>query len=100
MRVDGTMIVVVDTHVFVGACLGTGAAADVIASCLRGEHVPLMGSALMSEYEDVLALKPTVVTICYGLNAAGYCPPTEEVRASFVGGTKALVVPPANVTAG
>ena len=48
------MIVVVDTNVFVGACLGTGAAADVIASCLRGEHVPLMGSALMSEYEDVL----------------------------------------------
>ena len=49
------MIVVVDTNVFVGACLGTGAAADVIASCLRGEHVPLMGAALMSEYEDVLS---------------------------------------------
>lgn len=48
------MLIVVDTNVFVGACLGTGASNAVIASCLRGEHIPLMGTALLSEYEDVL----------------------------------------------
>lgn len=48
------MLIVVDTNVFVGACLGTGAASKVIASCLSGLHLPLMGAALMSEYEDVL----------------------------------------------
>jgi hypothetical protein len=41
-------------NVFVGACLGTGAASRVIAACLSGLHVPLMGAALLSEYEDVL----------------------------------------------
>jgi predicted nucleic acid-binding protein len=50
----GTMIIVVDTNVFVGACLGTGAASRVIAACLSSLHVPLMGAALLSEYEDVL----------------------------------------------
>jgi uncharacterized protein len=48
------MIIVVDTNVFVGACLGTGAANRVVASCLSGQHIPLMGAALMAEYEDVL----------------------------------------------
>jgi predicted nucleic acid-binding protein len=48
------MIIVVDTNVFVGACMGVGAAAGVVADCLRGVHVPLMGAALFSEYEDVL----------------------------------------------
>lgn len=48
------MVVVVDTNVFVGACLGTGAASRVIHACLVGEHVPLMGAALFSEHEDVL----------------------------------------------
>jgi len=52
------MIVVVDTNVFVGACLGTGAANRVVASCLAGEHIPLMGAALLAEYEDVLARTP------------------------------------------
>jgi uncharacterized protein len=46
--------VVVDTNVFVSACLGSGAAARVIAACLRGEARPLMGAALFAEYEDVL----------------------------------------------
>lgn len=46
--------VVVDTNIFVGACLGKGAARHVIASCLRKECQPLMGAALLSEYEDVL----------------------------------------------
>ena len=48
------MLIVVDTNVFVGACLGTGASNAVIAACLRGEHTPLMGTALLAEYEDVL----------------------------------------------
>ena len=48
------MVIVVDTSVFVSACLGTGAASKVVACCLRGEHEPLMGAALLAEYEDVL----------------------------------------------
>jgi putative PIN family toxin of toxin-antitoxin system len=48
------VLIVVDTNVFVGACLGQGAAADVIERCLAGRFVPLMGAALLSEYEDVL----------------------------------------------
>ena len=47
--------VVVDTDVFVGACLGTGAASQVIAACLAGRCHPLMGVALIAEYEDVLS---------------------------------------------
>ena len=46
---------VIDTDVFVGACLGTGAASQVIAACLNGKCQPLMGVALMAEYEDVLS---------------------------------------------
>jgi len=45
---------VIDTNVFVGACLGTGASAGVIAACLHGRALPLMGTALLAEYEDVL----------------------------------------------
>jgi len=46
---------VIDTNVFVGACLGTGAAAVVVRACLMGTVQPLMGAALLAEYEDVLA---------------------------------------------
>lgn len=48
------MWVVVDTNVFVGACLGQGASAAVVAACLQGRREPLMSAALMAEYEDVL----------------------------------------------
>jgi putative PIN family toxin of toxin-antitoxin system len=48
------MKIVVDTNVFVSACLGTGSCAAVIAACLQGRCAPLMGNALLSEYEDVL----------------------------------------------
>lgn len=48
------MLIVVDTNVFVAACLGTGASNAVIATCFRGEHTALMGAALLAEYEDVL----------------------------------------------
>lgn len=49
-----SMIIVVDTNVFVGACIGVGASNAVIAACLRGVHRPLMEAALLAEYEDVL----------------------------------------------
>ncbi len=49
------MRIVVDTNVFVGACLDAGASNAVIASCLRGALAPIMGNALYAEYEDVLA---------------------------------------------
>lgn len=47
--------VVVDTNVFISACLGTGSAATVVRLCLTGSLQPLMGAALLAEYEDVLA---------------------------------------------
>ena len=47
------MRIVVDTNVLVGACLGTGTANAVVAACLKGQCVPLMGNALFNEYEDV-----------------------------------------------
>ncbi len=49
------MRVVVDTNVFVGACLGVGACNAVIRTCLTGHCIPLMGAALLTEYEAVLA---------------------------------------------
>jgi putative PIN family toxin of toxin-antitoxin system len=48
------MRIVVDTNVFIGACVGAGASNAIIAACLRGEHVALMGTTLLAEYEDVL----------------------------------------------
>ena len=48
------MLIVVDTNVFIGACLGVGACRQVVAHCLRGQHQPVMGSALLAEYEAVL----------------------------------------------
>ena len=46
--------VVVDTNVFVSACLGSGPANQVVAACLARKCQPLMGAALFAEYEDVL----------------------------------------------
>ncbi len=48
------MLLVVDTNVFVSACLGQGASAAVVAACLQGHGTALMGAALLAEYEDVL----------------------------------------------
>jgi putative PIN family toxin of toxin-antitoxin system len=48
------MKVVIDTNVFIGACLGQGASRAVIAACLQERLTPLMGVALLHEYEDVL----------------------------------------------
>lgn len=49
------MLAVIDTNIFVGACLGQGAARHVVAACLRGQVTALMGAALLAEYEDVIA---------------------------------------------
>jgi putative PIN family toxin of toxin-antitoxin system len=46
--------VVVDTNVFVSACLGNGAPAEVIRACVQAVVQPVMGAALYLEYEDVL----------------------------------------------
>ena len=43
----------IDTHVRLGACLSARAPSRVIAACLQGRCLPLMGNALFHEYEDV-----------------------------------------------
>ena len=48
------MRIVVDTDVFVSALLGSGASNAVVAECLRGRFTPLMGPALIAEYEAQL----------------------------------------------
>jgi putative PIN family toxin of toxin-antitoxin system len=45
---------VLDTNIFVGACLGTGAANRVLAMAIDGKIRAVMGKALFSEHEDVL----------------------------------------------
>ena len=50
----GRVKIVVDTNVFVGACMGVGASNRVIAACVEKRSTPLMGTALFAEYEDVL----------------------------------------------
>lgn len=48
--------VVVDTNVFVSALLSpSGENREVIRICLAREAVPLMGSTLFNEYEDLLS---------------------------------------------
>jgi putative PIN family toxin of toxin-antitoxin system len=58
------MKVVIDTNVFVGACLGQGACRAVIAACLEEKLNPLMGVALLAEYEDVLGRNELFVRSC------------------------------------
>ncbi|MEO5371018.1 MAG: putative toxin-antitoxin system toxin component, PIN family [Magnetococcus sp. DMHC-1] len=49
------MIIVIDTSVFVGALLSAdGANREVCRRCLLGQFQPLMGTALLAEYEDLL----------------------------------------------
>ena len=48
------MRVVIDTNVFVGACIGAGASNAAIRACLQHRLVPLMGEALLAEFEAVL----------------------------------------------
>ena len=48
------MNIILDTNIFLGACIGQGAANKLVMRCLQGEFIPLMGAALLAEYEDVL----------------------------------------------
>lgn len=48
------MRVVIDTNIFVGACIGVGASNAVMRACLQHRVIPLMGEALLAEYEAVL----------------------------------------------
>ena len=48
------MIVVIDTDVWVAGLRGTGDANRVLQRCLDGAYHPLMGAALLAEYEDVM----------------------------------------------
>lgn len=48
--------VVLDTNVLVAALLrGGGSARAVLRACLRGQYQPVLGPALLAEYEDVLS---------------------------------------------
>lgn len=49
------MLIVLDTNVLVGACLGRGPSAAVVQGCLTRRFQPLMAAALMAEYEDVFS---------------------------------------------
>lgn len=48
------MRVVVDTNVFVGACIGRGASSQVIEACLRKRVQAFISAALLTEYRDVI----------------------------------------------
>ncbi len=48
--------VVLDTNILVAALVrGGGSARAVLRACLRGSHQPVLGPALLAEYEDVLS---------------------------------------------
>jgi putative PIN family toxin of toxin-antitoxin system len=50
------MTIVLDTSVFVAALLGsTGPSREVVRRCLKKEYQPLMSTALLVEYESLLA---------------------------------------------
>ena len=49
------MRVVIDTNGFVGACMGVGASNAVVRACLEQRLVPLMGVALLTEFEATLS---------------------------------------------
>ena len=48
------MNIVVDTDVWVAGVRGSGHANGVLRLCLEGRLIPLMGAALLAEYEDPL----------------------------------------------
>lgn len=55
-------MIVLDTNVFVGACMGTEASAKMVELCIKGKIAPAMGSALQSEYEDVMSRESLFAT--------------------------------------
>lgn len=49
------MRIVVDTNVLISACIGGGSASKIIEACLKGKAFPVVGSALLMEYRDVVS---------------------------------------------
>ena len=49
-----SVFVVIDTDVLVAGVRGSGDANRVLQCCLDGQYRPLMGAALLAEYEDVM----------------------------------------------
>jgi putative PIN family toxin of toxin-antitoxin system len=49
------MIVVIDTNIFISACLGNGDSTRVIEAVLLEKVHPLIGTALINEYDAVLS---------------------------------------------
>ena len=56
------MRVVVDTNVFVSACIGSGPSSKVLELCLTGSLEPIIGNALFSEYRDLLSREDLFVS--------------------------------------
>ena len=49
------LTIVLDTNILVAALLRIGGSARaVVRACLRGQYQPVLGPALLAEYEDVL----------------------------------------------
>lgn len=56
--------VVIDTSVFVAALIGQGGPnREVLRRCLTGTYQPLLGNALVFEYEEVAA-RPEILELC------------------------------------
>ena len=49
-----TLVVVLDTNILVSAMMGTGPAHQAMAACFKRQATPLVGSALLAEYESLL----------------------------------------------
>ncbi len=61
---SGMVTVVVDTNVLVAALLGGGGSARaIVRACLHGYYEPVLGPALLAEYEDVIG-RPELFTKC------------------------------------
>ena len=55
---------VIDTNVFVSALISpSGASRAVLRACLQGKYQPLMGTALLMEYESILG-RSEVIARC------------------------------------
>ena len=46
------MRIVIDTNVFVGACIGVGASNAVIKACFEHRFTPLVGASLLADESD------------------------------------------------
>jgi putative PIN family toxin of toxin-antitoxin system len=49
-----SIIVVLDTNILVSAMMGIGPAHQAMTACLKQQATPLIGSALLAEYESLL----------------------------------------------